>query len=259
MSARSLSIGRAISVSWTTFLRYPGLTIGGFLIYNAITYLISAIPFVGGLASLVVVPALLGGIYIFDLNLVRNNNPKLEDLFAGFNRYIIWLGLYWLWLGVMLLALIPAGIGLLVAIIASGGANTYNTMAAPPGYGMHQPSFLNTIPIWAWGVLAIGIIVSFVIIVILSVRYIFAWYVAADGEGIIESFKRSSELTEGKRLRLFWIFIVIGLFSVAGVIALGIGILFTMMLSWLAYTSIYINLLPEQTAQAQPGLETTGA
>ncbi len=71
-----------------------GIAIGTFVIYSLIIGGIGVIPFAGGPASLIVGGPMLLGLTIFTLNISRNTNPKLEQLFHGFKNFGTALGTY---------------------------------------------------------------------------------------------------------------------------------------------------------------------
>ncbi|MEW6184274.1 MAG: DUF975 family protein [Thermodesulfobacteriota bacterium] len=64
-----------------------GLAIGATVIYFILTGLISAIPRVGWVGSLIIDGPLLLGFTIFFLSLSRGQNPQLSQLFEGFQRF----------------------------------------------------------------------------------------------------------------------------------------------------------------------------
>ena len=62
--------------------------------------------------------------------------------------------------------------------------------------------------------------------------------------GTMDAFRQSAAMTEGRRLQLFWIVFVLGLFAACGFVACGVGILFTMPIAACAFASIYEKLRP---------------
>ena len=71
-----------------------GLAIGTFVIYALIVGGVGSIPFAGAPGSLIVGGPLLLGLTMFTLNISRNTNPKLEQLFHGFRNFGTALGTY---------------------------------------------------------------------------------------------------------------------------------------------------------------------
>jgi uncharacterized membrane protein len=64
-----------------------GLAVGTMFVYTLITMAIQAIPKSGGILGILVGGPMTLGLVIFSLALVRNQNPKLEQIFDGFARF----------------------------------------------------------------------------------------------------------------------------------------------------------------------------
>ena len=93
--------------------------------------------------------------------------------------------------------------------------------------------------------LIVGVGTIFFIIpgIILGVMFQFYKYAIVDKKlGIIESLNYSKELTSGYRWTIFGIDVVLILINVAGVLLLGIGLLFTVPLTFIAEALMYKKL-----------------
>lgn len=64
-----------------------GLAIGAFVVYAIILGVVSVVPLIGSLGSLIIRGPMSLGIVIFALSLSRNQDPKLEIIFKGFERF----------------------------------------------------------------------------------------------------------------------------------------------------------------------------
>jgi len=155
--------------------------------------------------------------------------------------------------------MIPLGIGAAIAAgmgaFSSRAADYAASMPSVPGMpAMPTIPSASAIPAGAMAVLIVFGLVSLVLYVIVALRFMFAYYAAADGEGIVESFKKSSDMTEGIRPQLLLVAIVLSLVGAAGAIACGIGIIVTGLLVWLAFAHIYVGLKgqPPVSAPAPP-------
>lgn len=83
----------------------------------------------------------------------------------------------------------------------------------------------------------------------LAVRFGFAGYVVADGRAdVLDAFHRSSEITRGTRGKLFLLALALLGLNVAGALALGVGLLFTVPMSIFA-TSLVYRRLEERTIE----------
>ena len=262
MNTKSVSLSKAFSTGWNTFTKYPGVLIGGFLIYIAMVLVLEMIfmipmilvttrmpqstdlssPMFGvqtgfSVAFPIVVvflfAPLVGGLFILLLNAVRDSNPGINDLFAGFRKYWKWVGLFFLYYLATYAAFIPELIGILVSTKM-----------------MHVGSAAAVSTVLGIAIMGLGIAISLVIMFILLTRWLFIYCAAADGAGIIESFGKSAEMTKGIRLPLFGILIVLWLFATAGIIACGIGVILTSIIASLAITSMYVDLKNQMSGTA---------
>ena len=103
-------------------------------------------------------------------------------------------------------------------------------------------------------IVAIGFVFLIIPGIYLAVKYQFYEYLIVDkGMGPIEAIKRSGVLTEGvkRNLVLFWLALV-GI-NILGIIALGVGLIATVPVSWLANAYVYRRLqLQAENNQAIP-------
>jgi uncharacterized membrane protein len=96
-----------------------------------------------------------------------------------------------------------------------------------------------------YGVLvAAGLILLVVPGIYLAVRYGLASFLVADGRvtDVLGAFRQSSELTRGRRLKLFLFGLVLVLMNVAGAILLGVGLLVTLPVTAFAAALVYRQL-----------------
>ncbi|MCI0532774.1 hypothetical protein L0Y49_00985 [bacterium] len=68
---------------------------------------------------------------------------------------------------------------------------------------------------------------------------LYQYAIVDESRGIIDSLKRSSDMTRGAKWDLLGFYIIIGLLNVLGILALGIGLLITMPISMLAAAHVY--------------------
>jgi uncharacterized membrane protein len=64
-----------------------GLAIGGFLLYLVVSVFLQLIPFAGALAPLIISGPFSLGMAFFTLSISRNTQPKIEQLFQGFEHF----------------------------------------------------------------------------------------------------------------------------------------------------------------------------
>ncbi|MFY9175469.1 MAG: DUF975 family protein [Peptococcia bacterium] len=64
-----------------------GIAVAVTLIYLVICSVIGVIPVIGWIAAIICTPALVLGLQIFFLKMARNQDPEVQDLFAGFSSF----------------------------------------------------------------------------------------------------------------------------------------------------------------------------
>ena len=87
MNAMRVDAGRGwgwIVEGWQLFAQAPGIWIVIMLIYLGISVVLSFIPFVGGLASMLLLPVLAGGMLYGAAALARGESLEIAHLFRGF-------------------------------------------------------------------------------------------------------------------------------------------------------------------------------
>jgi len=252
MQGRFLGVIELAKETWETFRLYAGVLLGGYLIYLTIVFLPVASAFMivvdmflsvvcsfhnedllllslfvlplcqAVIVSGVIIPPLTGGLTVLMLKAVRRQDPKIEDLSAGFKSLFRFLAVYILFRVAIGLTAVPAIIAACI-IVSWCPCSDWGGPAAP----LLTDVFVS------------ALIVASVWLFIQCFRYFFAFFQAADGAEIWDSFKASDEMVGGRVYSLFWRLIVIGLFSIAGIIFCGIGIVLTSLFGWLALAHMY--------------------
>ena len=117
-----------VGESWRLFKSQPGVWIGMFLVYMIIMMVLSWIPLINFLSSLIA-PIFTAGWMIAAVNCDHHGSAKLDDLFAGFSKNTGTLIL----VGVISL-LIEVAIGMVVGLVfaSSIGMNEMMSMTSDP-------------------------------------------------------------------------------------------------------------------------------
>ncbi|MCX5712775.1 MAG: DUF975 family protein [Candidatus Omnitrophica bacterium] len=71
-----------------------GLAIGASVIYLAIIVAVGAVPVAGVIAQLLITGSMQVGMVIFSLALSRKQNPQISQIFDGFKKFGVALGVY---------------------------------------------------------------------------------------------------------------------------------------------------------------------
>ncbi len=175
---QDVSIGECFSEGWERFKPYIWLALGIDIIYFVIVMIGGIIPIVGFLFSLLVAPVFQLGLYLFYLNVARNSNPRIEDLFAGFNRYGTIIGMNFLYMGVGLIGMLPSiiyGFSTIMAI--------YNQEIDPQNF--------------PWSVFLVFFL-NAILLIFGLVRYWMTYFVIMDDprRGLFDALQRSADITK---------------------------------------------------------------
>jgi len=175
---QDVSIGECFSEGWERFKPYLCLSLGINIIYFIIVMIGSLIPVIGFLFSILVAPVLQLGLYLYYLNVARNSNPRIEDLFAGFNRYGTIIGMNFLYGGVLIIGMLPSiiyGFSAFMAIV--------NEEIGPENF--------------PWTVFLVFFL-NAILLIFGLVRYWMTYFVIMDDprRGLFDALQRSADITK---------------------------------------------------------------
>jgi len=177
---------------------------------------------------------LIGGFTTLFLGIVKRLDPQITTLFCGFSgdQWARWMGLGWLvslyYICATLICAIPAGLLVIAAYFA---------------FGKNSPIFV--------AIAAIAGLAALIAIIAISIRWSFVFFLGAEGATATKAINTSTEWTKGIRLQIFWITLALGLLGVAGIIALGIGALFTYPLAQCCFAALYLDVKKLRTQSDQ--------
>ena len=168
------------------------------------------------------------GITLFMLHIARGQEAPFGLIFAG-GRFIlpiigssILLGL--LIFGVVVVCVIPGGIAM--AFLAKG----------------NQPVGII--------LLILSVLVGYVVAFVVYIRFSQYFYLIIDRKaGVVDALQVSYRVTRGNGLMIFVIILVAGLINLAGILACGVGVFFTVPYSFLVLVVTYLAV----TGQAAAG------
>ena len=181
--------------------------------YQAILFVIAAYLFQMGLNL---------GLLRICLNMINNTDVNFSLLFASFHILIPYFLATILYLAALLLAASPG----LLLLLTTTSVNLDN-LSSPTG---SIPTILS-------------IIIMIVPAIYLSVRLQFYKYFLIDEEcGVIESIKKSAEISKGYVLELFILGAILSLIILISIIPMGLGLIFSIPLSTVAISYVYLKL-----------------
>lgn len=256
MQGRLVGSREALSAGWKAFREYAWVLIGVFIIEIVVSLVAGRNRVAHFIFAVLIMGPLAGGLAIVNLKAVRGQYPSVRDLLGGFRSYIQWMGVYWLNVALFSIMEIPLAVG---AVAVSGVGVLREFYAIPhvlPLDALIKSTGGNPVET---AIVLMAAFVSIALIIAVLLRYGFAYYEAADGAGIVESFRRSAALTDGIRLKLLHRGIVLGLFMMGGLLACGVGIIVTVLVAQLAFVYIYTQLKGETEVAVSQSAGPDGA
>jgi hypothetical protein len=165
-----------------------------------------------GLVIVIFFVQMLAGSFNMVLRVVNGEKPKFQDLLVGFKHIMRMLG--------VLLALFL--LGMISSVVVQ------NSIVAAWA-SSHQIFYY----------FYVFLVLIGLVYMLLSLQFIFF---AIIRPGFFTAFKNCWQSVRGYRLKLIWFLVVAIVFNVIGASVLGIGLLVTLPLSFLAYARIYQQL-----------------
>ncbi len=220
MSTGKIDIQRSVTEAWDSLKRAPVECIAGALIYGYASGMLMLCCCIGLFAFF----PLMGGFTILLLNVAKGRPAQFGDLLSGFNEYWKWMGLVSLIFLGYAATILPL-IGTILVAVALSAVN---------GDAIVAVQIL---------IVLFGLLTTFAAMLILSLRWFFVSYAAADGAGIGESFGISTRLASGHYGMLFVVNLLI--FFAGGMVSSitgGMGTYFTSPMAMLIGAHIYLDL-----------------
>jgi uncharacterized membrane protein len=222
-SGRRISIGDAVGRGWQLVSANFGLAVGTTAVVWIAMVIAGVIPCLGFFISLVVRPVLIGGLFLFFIKLLRNQNAEFGDAFSGFS--IAFLPLFLQGLVTTLLTILVMAPGAVMMFIGSTLVDGYRSEAA--GVALMALGFLVLLP----PLIYISVIWVFSLPLIIDKRMDF-W----------PAMELSRKVAHRNFLPLVGLLIVIALMFIAGVLALCLGIFVAMPVAVATLTVVYEDL-----------------
>ena len=164
------------------------------------------------------------GMLRISLNIINNKEVNFSQLFGSFDLLIPYILATIVLITILLIAASPGIILLLVSV--SADLDSMSNLEAPDDWSVIIPIILIIIPA-----------------VYISIRLQFYNYFILDEEsGIIESIKRSAEISKGYVGELFLLGAVLSLIILISIIPLGLGLIISIPLSTMATSYVYLKL-----------------
>jgi len=223
-------LGRSFELWKTNFLPLVGIT---FLII-VVQIVIGMIPILGMLSGMFLNGVFLGGLYYYYLGRLRHEPRQVGDAFAGFSKAFVPLMLASLLTFVLTLAILlpflAAWIPFFIKLVANGAGS---------------------IPEMPSGLLIVTCGLGFLVMLYFSISWIFTFPLVIDkGLGPWTAMEVSRRVATKYWFRVFFLVLLGGILSSLGLIALLIGVIFTLPLAFGAIICAYEDLFNPPAAAA---------
>lgn len=194
---------------------------------------------IGLLIKLLIGGCITSGLYKFFLNILRKNNPQVENILSGFKffgkNFLIQLVIYiftFLW---SIVIYIPATIILLIIVASNRGGF----------YTLDMPSLASSIAIVL--IMIILIIAAYILIYIAVARYEMAFFIANDNPELtcMECIGASKEMMDGNCVKYFLLNLTFIGWEILSILTLGLGYLWLRPYKYAVKADFYMNLKDE--------------
>ena len=202
--------------------------VGVVFLFQVVQQGAALIPIAGPIIQLLISGALTLGLYQFFMGLNRDEPVSVGTLFNGFSMFGQGLGIYFvMWIMISLAAIaaaIPGGL-MMVYVMMQGTALPEND------------------PIFIAGIF-VAMVPAMIVWFYMFLRYSLAFFIANDTPelGVIASLKQSAQMMQGRKGKLFFLYLSFIGWHFLGILALGIGMLWSMSYMFAASAAFYDDL-----------------
>jgi uncharacterized membrane protein len=138
----------------------------------------------------------------------------------------------------VLAVILQAGFLNIILKIAKGDKVAYKDLIPP--FALVWKMFLASLLV---GVLVVaGLILLIIPGIYFAIRFSMSRFAVLEGMSVLESFEKSTKLTEGHKWELLLFFLVVIAINIVGAIPFGVGLLVTIPISILAFAEVYLKL-----------------
>lgn len=197
-------------------------------LYYLLQQLGAMIPVAGAIVQWIIMGPLSLGFYAYFIGLYRGEPVEVGTLFSGFSQFAKGLGIYFVTtIIVSLVALLAAAPGIVLIGLAFTG-----DYPAPE----ESPYFVPGI--------FVAVIPAIIASIYMYLRYAFVYFVAGDHEeiGVFDCIKRSTQLVNGHKKKLFFLWLSFIGWHILGALALFVGLLWSMTYMYAATAAFYEDL-----------------
>jgi len=212
-----IDIGKSLSHGWSGFKNNAGTAILVVLIYLLLDIVISYVPFLDIIYALFIAPVITGGLYIFSLKAARNEETSTGNLFEGFRRFPAYLGLFWMYIAIFVLIVIP-----FMVLLYLESAN--------PGYPLDTA-------------ITVAAVVTLLVFIYAMIRLSMGYFLVIDGLNVTDAIKKSVAITKGNEIQILVLVVIYVALVFLGILALVAGVLVALPFTTIAFSAAYMQLM----------------
>lgn len=217
-------LSRSFDLWKSNFLPLVGAT----LLIMVVQFVANVLPIVGMLCSLLLTGVFSGGLYYYYLGKIRGERREIGDIFAGFTKAFVPLMLAGLLLNLITFALMAVFFGPVMLAV-------FKAMLTAKPHAMQFPELSGVALAW----MAVGVFP----LLYLGVAWVFAYALVIDhGLGPWTALEVSRRVVTRRWFSMFFLMICASILGLLGLIGLGIGVIFTLPLTFGAMMYAYDDL-----------------
>ena len=201
-----------LKAGWAEFIANPGIWVAIALIYGIAAFILSLIPFIGGLAVALLTPVIAGGIMIGCRARASGGKVQIEHMWAAFQGPVAQL---------IIVGAVTLGVSFLIGILMAvvGGAAMMGAATGSGGMAM--------------GGLFLGFILSLVLLIPLAMATWFAIpLVAIRGVDAITAMKSSFKASLANLVPLIVLGVIYAVLMFIASLPFGLGLLVVLPMVW---------------------------
>lgn len=196
-------------------------------LYQLVQQITAFVPLIGPIIQWLIAGPLTLGFALYFVGLHRGESVEVGTLFSGFSRFGQGLGIYFVTTILVSLAAMAAAIpgGVMIGLAYQGNA-------------MPEES-----PLFIAGIF-VALVPAMIVGIYMYLRYALVYYIANDEPelGVLGAIKRSVQMMDGRKAKLFWLGISFIGWHFLGLLAFGIGLLWSMTYMWAAFAAFYDDI-----------------
>jgi len=233
-----VDIGGSLTRAWEVFKANAGMLIGASVLVYLAIIAVNVIPYLGIVLALFLNGPLMGGLWLFYIKNVRNQEAGIADAFGGFGPR------FW---QLVLTQLIPG-------LVTGGFFGILAAIGIPAMIlGLRQGGRASNMAPALMALMGVLVLIAVVVITYLTVCWMFAIPLAADKRlKFWPALELSRRVVNKHWWMTFWLFVVSSVLASVGVIACCVGVLVTGPVAFgmltTHYNKVFGDLVPSQAS-----------